>query len=107
MTFISFRLVICEYKGASEYSERLCVTLLLGQEVGVIVVIGQFVQEGPWLQDEGGQHHFGQVHAGPNLLQESPDQRFILLWYRLCLSRFASLKHKHTHCVSIFYGDIP
>lgn len=47
----------------------LCVRVLLGQKVSVEVVIGQFVQERSWFQDEGGQDDFGQVHAGPDLLQ--------------------------------------
>lgn len=45
----------------------------------MIVVIRQFVQEGSGLKDEGGQHHFGQIHAGSDLLQQSPDQRFVFL----------------------------
>ncbi len=69
---------------------------LLWQEVCVVIVIRQFVQEGPRLQDEGGQHHLGQIHARSHLLQQSPDERFILLRHRLCLGGLASLEEKHT-----------
>lgn len=66
--------------------------LLLGQEVCVVVVVGQLVQEGPRLQDEGGQDDLGQIHAWPHLLQQSPDQRLILLGHGLRLCSLAGLK---------------
>lgn len=53
------------------------ILFLLRQEICMIVVIRQFVQEGPWLEYEGGQHHFGQIHTRSDLLQQSPDQRFV------------------------------
>lgn len=68
------------------------VRVLLRQEVCVVVVVGQLVQEGPRLQDESGQNHLGQVHAWPDLLQQGPDQGFVLLRYGLCLSSFARLQ---------------
>lgn len=60
----------------------------------MIVVIRQFVQEGPGLENEGGQHHFGQIHARSDLLQQSPDQRFVFFRYRLGLSSLASLQNE-------------
>lgn len=63
----------------------------------MVVVVRQFVQKGPGLQDEGGQHHLGQIHARSHLLQQSPDQRFILLRYCLCLGCLAGLeREEHT-----------
>lgn len=63
----------------------------------MVVVVRQFVQKGPGLKDEGGQHHLGQIHARSHLLQQSPDQRFVLLGYCLCLGGLACLKREgHT-----------
>lgn len=45
----------------------------------MVVVVRQLVQEGAGLQDEGGQHHLGQIHAGAQLLQQGPDQTLVLL----------------------------
>lgn len=61
------------------------VCCLLGEQVGVVVVVGEFVKERAWLQDEGGQHHPGQVHARPQLLQQDPHQALVLLRDGFCL----------------------
>lgn len=45
----------------------------------MVIVVGELVQEGSWLEDEGGQHNLREIHARPNLLQQRPDERFILL----------------------------
>ena len=39
----------------------------LRQDVSMVVVVCQLVKETPRLQDEGGQHHLGQVHPRPHL----------------------------------------
>ena len=69
---------------------------ILGQEVGVVVVVGELVQEGARLQDEGGKDHLGQVHARPDLLQQGPDQGLVLLRDCLRLRRLARLQHQNT-----------
>ena len=51
----------------------------------MVVIIRDFIQEGPRLQDEGGKHHLRQVHARPNLLHQEPDDRFVLFAEFLCL----------------------
>lgn len=63
----------------------------------MVVVVGQLVQEGARLQDEGGQHHFGQVHAWPQLLQESPDETLVLLGHGLHLRRLPGLENTSGH----------
>ena len=55
------------------------------------VVVRQLIQERARLQDESGQHHLGQVHAGPQLLQQRPDKTLVLLRHRLHLGGLASL----------------
>ena len=45
----------------------------------MVVVVRDLVQEGPRLQDKCWQHHLGQVHAGPHLLHEEPDDGLVLL----------------------------
>ena len=45
----------------------------------MIVVVAEFVQERSRLQDERGEHHLGQVHAGPQLLQQRPQQVLVLI----------------------------
>lgn len=67
---------------------------LLGKQVGMVVVIGEFVKERAWLQDEGGQHHPGQVHAGPQLLQQDPHQALVLLRDGFCLRWFTCLQRE-------------
>lgn len=62
-----------------------------GEQVGVVVVVGELVEEGAGLQDEGGQHHAGQVHARPQLLQQDPHQTLVLVRHCLYLRCFAQL----------------
>ena len=51
----------------------------------MVIIIRDFVEEGPWLEDEGRQHHLGQIHARPHLLHQEPDDRFVLFAKFLCL----------------------
>lgn len=50
---------------------------LLRQEICMIVVIWQFIQERPGLQNKCRKNHPGQVHAGTNLFEQSPDKAFV------------------------------
>ena len=50
-----------------------------GYDVSMVVVVRDLVQEGARLQYECWQHHLGQVHAGPHLLHEEPDDGLVLL----------------------------
>lgn len=70
------------------------VCCLLGEQVSVVVVVGELVKEGARLQDEGGQHHPGQVHARPQLLQQDPHQALVLLRDRFCLRRLSCLQRQ-------------
>lgn len=71
----------------------------------MVVVVRELVQEGAWLQDEGGQHHLGQVHARPKLLQQGPHQSFILLRNRLCLGCLSCLKDKFNYVHTLRYDN--
>lgn len=51
----------------------------------MVIIIRDFVKEGPRLEDEGGKHHLGQVHARSYLLHQEPDDRFVLFAKFLCL----------------------
>lgn len=45
----------------------------------MIVVVGEFVQERSRFQDERRKDDPGQVHAGPDLLHQEPDDGFVLV----------------------------
>lgn len=70
------------------------VCCLLWEQVGMVVVVREFVKEGARLQDEGGQHHPGQVHARPQLLQQDPHQALVLLGDGFCLRRLPCLQRQ-------------
>ena len=55
----------------------------------MIVVVAQLVQERARLQDERRQHHLAQVHAGPQLLQQRPQQVLVLVGQLLGLTAAA------------------
>lgn len=52
---------------------------LLWQYVSMIIGVWQLIQEGPRLQNKGGEHHFWEVHAWSDLLHEVPDERLVFL----------------------------
>ena len=45
----------------------------------MVIVIGEFFKEGSWLQDERGQYNFGKIHSWPDLLDQEPDDRLVLV----------------------------
>lgn len=60
----------------------------------MIVVVGELVEEGPRLQDEGREHHLRQVHPWPHLFQEEPDEGLVLFLQLLHL--LPSLTQRNT-----------
>ena len=60
---------------------------LLRQEVRVVVVVAELVEEGPGLEDEGGEDDAGEVHAGADLLHQEPHDRLVLVAYLLRLQQ--------------------
>ena len=67
---------------------------LLRQEVSVVVVVAQLVEEGPRLEDEGGEDDAGEVHAGTDLLHQEPNNRFVLVAYLLRLKQQSTFIHR-------------
>ena len=54
------------------YSSALVALLMrkcdhLRYNISMVVIVGNFVQEGSWLQNKGWQDYTGQVHTWPNL----------------------------------------
>ena len=68
---------------------------LLRQEVSVVVVVAQLVEEGPRLEDEGGEDDAGEVHAGADLLHQEPNNRFVLVAYLLRLKQQSTYIHRN------------
>lgn len=63
-------------------------------QIGVVVVVGELVEEGARFQDEGGQDDFGQVHSGAHLFDEEPDEALVVLGQ--LLRQLARLLHTRT-----------
>ena len=68
---------------------------LLRQEVSVVVVVAQLVEEGPRLEDEGGEDDAGEVHAGADLLHQKPNNRLVLVAYLLRLKQQSTYIHRN------------
>ena len=60
----------------------------------MIVVIAEFVEEWPWLKNEGRKHDLGQIHAGAHLFDQGPDDGFVLVGYFFGLRGISLLKGK-------------
>uniref|UniRef100_A0A914RH79 Uncharacterized protein n=1 Tax=Parascaris equorum TaxID=6256 RepID=A0A914RH79_PAREQ len=56
------------------------------KKINVIVEIGKFFEERPWLKNECWQCHLREIHPWTNLLQQTPHQTLILVAhiFRLC-----------------------
>ena len=69
---------------------------LLRQEVSVVVVVAELVEEGPRLEDEGGEDDAGEVHAGADLLDQEPHDTLVLVadLFRLKQQQSIYIHHK-------------
>ena len=60
-------------------AEEKCDRVLLSQKVCVVVVVGEFLQERPWLENKGWKNNLGQIHPRSDLLDQEPDDRLVLV----------------------------
>ena len=45
----------------------------------MVVVVGEFLQERPWLENKGWENNLGQIHPRSDLLDQEPDDRLVLV----------------------------